>query len=343
MAHTHRMKEVALQAGVSLATVDRVLHGRAGVRVSTRVRVQQALKELDQQQQQLGRQGRRLLLDLVMETPSRFSGLVVRALQAAAGQVQPAVIRVREHLAETWPVDGLVERLDAIARRGSHGVLLKAPTLPETIEAIGRLHARGIPVVTLVTDVMPSARCAHVGLDNAAAGRTAAYLMSQWMGEAPQQVLVTSSGAFFQGEDERIRAFTTSLAQWRPDWQVQVEHDGQGLPASTYRAVSRVLARTPGLAAVYSVGGANLAVARAFDDAGERCQVFIGHDLDADNLGMLRRRQLSAVLHHDLRLDLRAACLQFMQAQGVRVSAPRPTLSRPEVITPYNLPDEDPA
>ena len=36
-------------------------------------------------------------------------------------------------------------------------------------------------MVTLVTDVRDSGRIAYVGLDNAAAGSTAAYLVSQWL------------------------------------------------------------------------------------------------------------------------------------------------------------------
>lgn len=45
MAHTFAMKELALQAGVSLATVDRVLHRRPGVHPSTQRRVEQAHAE----------------------------------------------------------------------------------------------------------------------------------------------------------------------------------------------------------------------------------------------------------------------------------------------------------
>lgn len=46
MAHRFLMKQVAQQAGVSLATVDRVIHRRPGVRQQTRIRVEQALYEL---------------------------------------------------------------------------------------------------------------------------------------------------------------------------------------------------------------------------------------------------------------------------------------------------------
>ena len=38
--------------------------------------------------------------------------------------------------------------------------------------------------------------------------------------------------------------------------------------------------------------------------AGVRPRLHLGHDLDADNLTLLRRGVLHAVLHHDLRTDL---------------------------------------
>ena len=207
MAHAIGMKEIALQAGVSLATVDRVLHRRPGVRPATQRRVHQAQVELDRQQAQIGLKGRRFLIDLVMETPVRFSRMVRDALDGAVRQMPPAVFRVREHLAETMTVGELVNVLDAIGRRGSHGVLLKAPDVAPINDAVTRLHERGIPVVTLVTDIHHPARVAYVGLDNRSAGLTAAYLMHQWLGAQTVDVLVSSSDRRFQGESERIDAF----------------------------------------------------------------------------------------------------------------------------------------
>lgn len=338
MAHDFAMKELALQAGVSLATVDRVLHQRPGVRAATQRRVQQAWAELERQQQQVGLQGRRFLIDLVMEAPTRFSRMVRGVLDEAMRRAQPAVFRARDHLAETLSAEQWVAVLDAIGRRGSHGVLLKAPDLPVVAAAVERLQARGIPVITLVTDVPSAPRRAYVGLDNRCAGQTAAYLMDQWLGLQAVDVLVSTSGQRFQGEGERIEAFRDALAATRPDCGVQVLDAGQGLHGPTAAAVGRLLARQPGIEAVYSVGGANAAIRAAFDKAGRGCRVFIGHDLDDDNLALLRRRQLSAVLHHDLRHDLHTACLLLMQHHGLAPRAPVPTRSNVEVITPFNLP-----
>ncbi len=338
MTHEFGMKEIALQAGVSLATVDRVLHLRPGVRAATRRRVHQAQVELERQRAQIGLQGRRFLVDLVMETPERFSRMVRDALEVAAQRMHPAVFRVREHLAETMSVDALVDVLDAIGRRGSHGVLLKAPDVMPVMEAITRLHARGIPVVTLVTDIRHPARLTYVGLDNHSAGLTAAYLMDRWLGAEAADVLISSSDRRFHGESERIDAFVKAWQSARPASHVRIVTAGHGLHDPTVAAVSRLLARHPSVAATYSVGGANAAILAAFERARRACRVFIGHDLDEDNLALLRTRQLSAVLHHDLHHDLQMACLSLMRAHRAEPPARTSTLSNVEVITPFNLP-----
>ena len=338
MAHPIGMKEIALQAGVSLATVDRVLHQRPGVRAATQRRVHQAQAELDRQQAQVGLRGRRFLVDLVMETPQRFSRIVRDALDDVVRQMHPAVFRVREHLAETMAVDELVDVLDAIGRRGSHGVLLKAPDVAPINAAVTRLHGRGIPVVTLVTDIQHPARAAYVGLDNRSAGLTAAYLMHHWLGAGTADVLVSSSGRRFLGEGERIAAFVEGWKGARPPGRVHVVTAGRGLHDATVAAVSRALARHPEVAAVYSVGGANAGILEAFERARRPCGVFIGHDLDEDNLALLRTGRLSAVLHHDLHRDLQRACRCVMHAQGVGPALEPSARSNVEVITPFNLP-----
>src|SRR5689334_1736868 len=218
-------------------------------------------------------------------------------------------------------------------RRRSHGVLLKGPDVPEVVEAGQRLVAAGIPVVTLVTDVPASGRLAYVGIDNRAAGATAAYLIGQWLGDAPGDVLVTLSRSVFRGEEERQMGFRATLR----DRALVVVPDTDGLDATP---VTAALAAHPGIRAVYSAGGGNAAILDAF--GGRECRVFVAHDLDADNVALLRAGRISAVLHHDLGQDMRRACHVIMQAHR---ALPGGILSWPssiQVVTPFNAPQPPP-
>ena len=86
------------------------------------------------------------------------------------------------------------------------------------------------------------------------------------------------------------------------------------------------------------MGGGNAGIIAALADAGVEPLAFIAHDLDADNLALLRSGALSAVLHHDLRVDLRAALTQLLRAHRLVPGAPTTTRSAPQVVTPWNIP-----
>lgn len=339
-AGSHRLRDIAEQSGLSAATVDRVLHGRTGASARAVRAVEQAVLDLDRQQAQLRLAARTLMLDVVMQAPVRFSTAVRQALEAELPGARPAAVRARFHLRESADVPAAVAVLDAIGTRGrtSHGVLLKAPDHPEVANASRRLRERGVPVVTLVTDVRDSGRIAYVGLDNAAAGSTAAYLVSQWLDGREGEVLLTLSRSSFFGEWERADAFMQALARLDPGRQVVTVSDSDGLDETMGVLVAEALAARPGLCAVYSVGGGNRATSAAFARAARRCRPFVGHDLDDDNLDLLRTGSLTAVLHHDLHADMRRAMRQVLRHHHLLPGAPTSVAANVEVVTPYNVP-----
>jgi LacI family transcriptional regulator len=332
MAHRYKIRDIAQQSGLSKATVDRVLNRRAGVRESTRAEVMQAIADLDKQRSQLRLNGRRYLIDVVMEAPGRFSDAFRAAVENELPTFAPAVLRARFHLWEHGPPSRMVETLGRI--RASHGVVLKARDEPAVAEAIDTLTASGVPVVTYTTDVPNSCRCAYVGIDNRAAGVTAAYLIQQWLGRTVSDVLVTLSRNVFRGEEEREAGFRTGLRGSGREIVTVSDTDG-----STNGDLLRALEDRPSLQAAYSIGGGNAETLAAFDRLGLHCRVFIAHDLDADNRQLLRAGRISAVLHNDLCADARKALQLILQARGVLSAEPaRPTPV--QIICPYNMPPD---
>jgi LacI family transcriptional regulator len=339
MKQAYPLKEIASQAGLSLATVDRVLHGRSGVSSTTHRRVKQALRELARQSESTALNGRKFMIDIVMEAPARFTTLVAKVLEAEMPFLQPAVFRSRFHFAEEIPTRDLVQILSRIAKRGSNGVILKAPDTSEITQAIAHLSDAKIPVVTLVTDIPNSRRFSYVGIDNRAAGATAAYLIGEWLADTPAQVLVTLSSSRFRGEEEREIGFRRALRESYPHLTTIEISEGFGRDRATGPLVREALEKSPGICAVYSIGGGNSAILAAFNAAKRNCRVFIGHDLDLDNLRFLRDGKISAVLHHDLRQDMRMACQHIMRANDALPRIVEIPLSSVSVITPFNIPD----
>lgn len=337
MTHRFAVKEIALQSGLSTATVDRVLNGRAHVSPQSARRVSDAIDELTRQEAQLAARGRRLFVDIVVEAPQRFSREIRRACETVLPDFRPVSLRPRFSFAETTTPQDCAGHLERIRKRGSSGVCLKARDTAEVRAAVGRLADSRIPVVTIFTDMPAANRLAYAGLDNKAAGRTAAYLMNQWLPEGARTVLTTLSQHSFQGEEDRYQGFRDELLALRPGLELIDASGGGGLNPGTARQVADLLAGRRVLDGVYSMGGGNRAILEALETAGLPPPVYIGHDLDEDNLELLRARRMSVVLHHNLATDMRTAFRHLLSHHGLS-DLPQHATSDIQIITPMNIP-----
>ena len=338
MAHEFLVKDIAFQAGLSAATVDRVLNERPGVRKQTELRVRAAIRELEKQQAGVEIHGRKFGIDIVMEAPDRFTDTVRDAFESESLTFLPTIFRSRFHFAEMMRPGDIVQLLDRIRLRGTDGVVLKAPDVPEISAAVGRLEQSGIPVVTLVTDLPNAPRTAYAGADNRAAGETAAYLIGERFSGQPATVLATLSSSRFRGEEEREIGFRRTLRDRYPSIGIVEISEGLGRDDATGALVTAALSAHPGINAVYSIGGGNRAVLSAFAQASRACAVFVAHDLDSGNLDLLRAGKIHFVLHHDLKADVRTVFRAIIGRRSAVTTPGIARLSAVEVITPYNIP-----
>ena len=94
------MKQIAAQAGISTATVDRVLNHRPGVHAQTRLRVAYAISELERRAAASLAIGWNLYVDVIMHSPRRFTTLVQAAVERAMADLDPFRVSARFHLHE---------------------------------------------------------------------------------------------------------------------------------------------------------------------------------------------------------------------------------------------------
>ncbi len=331
------VKEIALQAGVGTATVDRVLNDRGGVRQQTVQRVRHAIEELERQQRHTAFQGRKFMIDSLVEAPEDFANSFKTAAAAELPLLRPVVFRMRTDIRPHFPIAEIERSLDRIRRRGSHGVILMAPDARQVRAQIDQLTKTGIPIVTFATDIPESGRLGYVGLDNRQAGETAAFLMRRWLTMEDPHVLITIRNNRFRGEEDRELGFRSAMrrAFRRPRLTELVEDPASG--QTIQQQFRDVIAEMQKLDAVYSIGGRNREVLQILEENGRRASVFLAHDMYAENRQLLASWKIDTVIDHDFREDLRNACRMLMSYHGVVDEQPPPTTSPIRIVVPPML------
>ncbi|WP_298926256.1 LacI family DNA-binding transcriptional regulator [uncultured Ramlibacter sp.] len=296
------MDQVAQRAQVSLATVDRVLHGRSGVRASTVQRVLQAAAELGyvaQAQAWSAMAPKPLRLSfLIPEGSNRFLRMLGDLIGYSQEHWAPFHVRCQAEYIEAFNPEALAHQLLRHGKKAD-GIAFMALEHPVVREAVAELAQQGVPTVTLISDLSNSRRAAYVGLDNRAAGRTAAYLIARFMGPATRRakVAMIAGSLSYRAHEEREAGFLHLFQEQYPGVQVVGLREGHD-DAEKNRQQARALFEQHGdLAALYNIGGGAEGIGRAIHEAGlARKPIFIGHGLTPDTRALLIDGTLDAVI-----------------------------------------------
>ena len=314
------VNDIARAAGVSLATVDRVLNARPGVRERTVVRVNAAIEQLgyvrDVTAANLARQRRYRLVFVLPDGPVQFVSTLRDAIaEATSGSVTDRT-DVRIVAFPKGDPHAVVKTLRTLDADNTDGVAIFAPETPHVRDAISRLKAEGIPIVALVSDLPNTGRDHFVGVDNVAAGRTAGFLMGKFLGKTEGCVLVLVSSMQARDNVERRLGFDQVMAESYPGIDVLPSVEGYDDEATTARVVSEVLRKRSDISGIYSVGHGNRALVDVLRKHERRDEItVIGHELTKVTREALRDNLMAAVISQNVGHIVRSA-LRVLRAKS---------------------------
>ncbi|WGD52134.1 LacI family DNA-binding transcriptional regulator [Bradyrhizobium sp. CB1650] len=305
------LKDIARQAGVSLATVDRVLHNRPGVRPDTVRRVKEAIARNAFQPHvaaaELARGRARRFAFVMPSGPNLF----MQQIQAYLGEMSAwlSARRLGVEMIGTDVFDPSVLAATLEELSGDYdGVAVVALDHPSVRAAINDLVDAGIKVVTLVSDVPSSRRHHYVGIDNIAAGRTAGALVGRLAGQRSGKVAVVAGSQGLRDHAERIFGFTQVMASEFPGLNVLPVLEGRDEDDRSEQVLARLLRDHSDIVGLYNVGAGTQGVAKALGDAGrDRQVVFVGHDVTVLTRRLLLQGVMDAAISQNPGHEARAA------------------------------------
>lgn len=313
------LKDIAREAGVSLATVDRVLHDRPGVRTETQDRVKAAIARYqfrpDAAASELAR-GRPLRFVMVLPTGTNA---FMQQISAQAIELKHWLTRRRANLdiitTDVFNPAMLAETLERLAGR-YEGAAVVALDHPRVRAAIDDLTLSGMHVVTLVSDVPTSRRRRYIGIDNIAAGRTAGTLVGRLVGQRRGRIGIVAGSLSLRDHAERIFGFSQVLSSEFPHFEVLPPIEACDDDSLSAELTERLLQENPDLVGLYNVGAGTAGVADAVvkADRGQHL-VFIGHELTSASRRSLLHGVMDAVIAQDAGHEARSA-IRILMALG---------------------------
>jgi LacI family transcriptional regulator len=310
------IEDVALEAGLSVATVDRVLNGRAAVRPQTALRVEKAIRLLNYQPDRLAARlakGQEYRFCFVLpEGNNSFMIELGEEVRANASRLVTERVHIDLRLTDVFDAATLAATLDSIGDIYD-GVAVVALDHPRVREAINGLVERGVAVVTLVSDVPSSKRMHYAGIDNSSAGRTAATLMGRFLGGRKGKVGLIAGSLSLRDHIERRFGFEQVLAQEFPHLAILPVLESRDDWQRVEKVTAEMLATHPDLIGIYNVGAGARGIVTALENTGRQKQItYIAHELTDHTRRALVDGTIDAIINQNAGHEVRSAVRVLM-------------------------------
>jgi LacI family transcriptional regulator len=299
--------DVAKAAGLSVSTVDRVLNGRAPVRLDTAQRIQEIAESLGFHAAGVIRErvrGKRVrhTLGFLLEHPGlnfhrTLGDALLLATQARPEACEPAQVEFMQDIspeAVSHSLAALAARVDAVAIVAADHALIGAE--------IERLKAQGVPVFALISDLSSPARAGYAGLDNRRVGRTAAWFATR-LAREPGKLAIFVGSHRFQCQELAEMSFRSYVREHAPGFELLEPFVTLESNHLAEEGTRELLQRHPEIVGAFVAGDGTDGVLRALREqreAGGLPVIGVARELTASTRDGLLRGDLAAVLSHPL-------------------------------------------
>lgn len=342
MARRPNLKDLAHAAEVGIATVDRVLNNRPGVREATVARVLAAAERIGYPTNRLEairRDAARPLVrfGFVLHKPSQeFYRNFAAALEASVAERTDIRGRCDIRYSSSQSPADFASELRAIA--DSVDVLATSAINHSSLsETIRDLQEQGKPVFSVLNDAASGVQQSYVGLDNLKVGRIAGWMISL-QAQGPGKVAVFIGGNRWHGHILRETGLRSYLRDHAPQLTLLDATVNLETRQVTYEAVLDLLDRHSDLRGIYVAGGGMEGAIAALREVRPPGKVaLVVNEVTAESRAALADRYVSLIIATPLR-DLSRELVGLMSeaARGGQSGSGQHFL-RPDLLAPESL------
>lgn len=297
------VKEIARRAGVSAATVDRVIHKRKGVSGKTRDKINAIIAELNYQPnlhaQRLASRKVIHIATLIPQSSDETSFWVgpLKGIEDAEAEVMQFSVKVHKHFYDQDNRKSFVKQAKAILKMKPDGILLAPSFMEESVEFIAACDKLGIPYVFMDSDIPGHNNLCYIGPDLYQSGFLAAHLTSYLLHDNDKVLIVNISKEIdtdhhLLRKEEGFRAYYKEHGQEH----IIIKRDIHRLDhASIETGISKELQRHKDIRVIFVTNSRVSAVAGYIQRLQQKV-ILIGYDFLKENIDYLHDRTIDFLI-----------------------------------------------
>lgn len=298
------IKDIAQKAGVSIGTVDRVLHDRGMVNAKTRERILLVMEELDYHPNHVAqglavRKKKLKLCFVIPDTRNHPFFLEVRnAAEKKAEELKQYGVQVifqvlkgdrQDHSIQYTELYENLEKVD--------GLVILGMRTREMGQYLEEIEKRKIPVVFYNSLAENCEYLAYVGCNYVNAGKLAAGLSALAGGENARVCIYSEGYCGIASYEDRLRGFRQEAKDRYPGMQILDVRQISDDQIDNYLSAKDMLLKFPDVNIVYVINPADYGICEAIYRADEKHQVrIITNDLVERQIQMIEKGMISATV-----------------------------------------------
>lgn len=313
------IRDLAEAAGVSVATVNRILAGAAAVRPATQALVQEAAARIGFYghgaiASRVAASRPKYRLGILLLQPHRpFYINVGQALRRAAADEKSAEIDLRIEFLDDLSPQNTADRATALAAE-CQAIAIVSAVHPIVTEAVAAIQARGIHVFALIAPLSATEQVSYIGLDNWKVGRSGAWAFVH-LCKVPGKIGILVGNPRYRNQEMNEAGFRSYFREHAPEFRLLEPQSTFESAAVAQELTEKMLAENPDLSGIYVNGGGVTGAVAALKSSGRAGKVTcVGFDLTSVTRGALLDDTMVMVFSHPLDLLARAALQGMMNA-----------------------------
>ncbi len=270
------MQSIADLAGVSRATVDKVIHNRPGVSDEVREKIRGIILETNYQPVQIRKFARKetqkRMAVIMPKLQDSFFYDMKQGMDEAAARLRADGLKMDYYFCTDFEPQQILSILDYLKDTQIDGIALRGLLNKTIIERVNEFIDRGIPIFTFDADIPSSKRICYIGEDPFRTGQLAASLAVKSL-EPGSKIAILTGFNYVTSCANRIKGFTSYLSKHAPTINIAAIEETLSQHVLTYQKTARILRMHPDIDGIWNCACHSEDMAQAVIDAGMKDEV----------------------------------------------------------------------